>query len=60
MHYIMNRVDPRSGNEAGLEIRDLVREQLFREECIQWRLKDLDPPVAVVDTENEEGISGDE
>jgi hypothetical protein len=53
-------VDLRSGNEAGLEIRDLVREQLFGEERIQWRLKDLDPPVAVVDTENEEGISGDE
>jgi hypothetical protein len=44
-------------NDAGLNIRDLVREQLFGEERIRWRLKELDRPIAAVDTEDEEEIS---
>jgi hypothetical protein len=60
LHYTTNRVHPEGENDAGLKIRDLVREQLFGEERIRWRLKDLDRPIAAVDTENEEGISEDE
>jgi hypothetical protein len=57
LHYITNRVHPEGENDAGLNIRDLVREQLFGEERIRWRLKELDQPIAAVDTEDEEGIS---
>jgi hypothetical protein len=50
-------VYPKGENNAGLNIRDLIREQLFREERIRWRLKELDQPITAVDTEDEEGIS---
>jgi hypothetical protein len=53
-------VYPEGENNPGLKIKDLVREQLFGEERIRWRLKDLARPIAAVDTEDEEGISESE